>query len=128
MAKYRQGRINDAVAEELAVALRDVRDPRIVSSMVSITRADVTRDLKIAKVYFSSMGDPSEAKKALTGAAGLFRCRLAQALNLRITPELVFIPDNSIEHGARISELLHQIDAERAAREANREGSEETEK
>ncbi len=128
MAKYRQGRINDAVAEELAVALRDVRDPRITSSMVSITRADVTRDLKIAKVYFSSMGDPAEAKKALTGAAGLFRCRLAQALNLRITPELVFIPDNSIEHGARISELLHQIDAERAAREADRGGSEETEK
>ena len=96
--------------------------------MVSITRADVTRDLKIAKVYFSSMGDPAEAKKALTGAAGLFRCRLAAALNLRITPELIFVPDNSIEHGARISELLHQIDAERAAREANREGSEETEK
>ena len=128
MAKYRQGRINDAVAQELAVALRDVRDPRITSSMVSITRADVTRDLKIAKVYFSSMGDPAEAKKALTGAAGLFRCRLAAALNLRITPELVFIPDNSIEHGARISELLRQIDAERAAREADREESEETEK
>lgn len=128
MAKYRQGRINDAVAQELAVALRDVRDPRITSSMISITRADVTRDLKIAKVYFSSMGDPAEAKKALTGAAGLFRCRLAAALNLRITPELVFIPDNSIEHGARISELLRQIDAERAAREANRGESEETEK
>ncbi|MBR6052454.1 MAG: 30S ribosome-binding factor RbfA [Clostridia bacterium] len=128
MAKYRQGRINDAVAQELAVALRDVRDPRITSSMVSITRADVTRDLKIAKVYFSSMGDPAEAKKALTGAAGLFRCRLAAALNLRITPELVFIPDNSIEHGARISELLRQIDAERAAREADPGESEETEK
>ena len=118
MAKYRQGRINDAVAQELAVALRDVRDPRITSSMVSITRADVTRDLKIAKVYFSSMGDPVEAKRALTGAAGLFRCRLAASLNLRITPELSFIPDGSIEHGARISELLREIDAERAAREA----------
>ena len=121
MAKYRQGRINDAVAQELALALRDVRDPRIVSSMVSITRADVTKDLKIAKVYFSSMGDPAEAKRALTGAAGLFRCRLAAALNLRITPELTFIPDNSIEHGARISELLREIDAERAARESARE-------
>ena len=50
MAKYRQGRINDAVAQELALALRDVRDPRIVSNMVSITRADVTKDLKIAKI------------------------------------------------------------------------------
>ena len=127
MAKYRQGRINDAVAQELAVALRDVRDPRITSSMVSITRADVTRDLKIAKVYFSSMGDPAEAKKALTGAAGLFRCRLAAALNLRITPELVFVPDGSIEHGARISELLHQLDVERAARDAKREENKEPE-
>ena len=73
MAKYRQGRINDALAQETALALRDVRDPRIVSNMVSITRADVTKDLKIAKVYFSCMGDPTEAKRALTGAAGFTR-------------------------------------------------------
>ena len=127
MAKYRQGRINDALAQETALALRDVRDPRIVSNMVSITRADVTKDLKIAKVYFSCMGDPTEAKRALTGAAGLFRCHLAAALNLRITPELVFIPDGSIEHGARISELLRQLDVERAAREAKREENKEPE-
>ena len=127
MAKYRQGRINDAVAQEMAIALRGVRDPRIVSNMVSVTRADVTKDLKIAKVYFSCMGDQGEAKRALSGAAGLFRRHLALALNLRITPELVFVPDGSIEHGARISELLHQIDAERAEREANRKDNEETE-
>ena len=127
MAKYRQGRINDAVAQEMAIALRDVRDPRIVSNMVSVTRADVTKDLKIAKVYFSCMGDQGEAKRALSGAAGLFRRHLALALNLRITPELVFVPDGSIEHGARISELLQQIGAERAERESNREQNEETE-
>ena len=127
MAKYRQGRINDAVAQEMAIALRDVRDPRIVSNMVSVTRADVTKDLKIAKVYFSCMGDQGEAKRALSGAAGLFRRHLALALNLRITPELVFVPDGSIEHGARISELLQQIGAERAEREARREQNEETE-
>ena len=126
MAKYRQGRINDALAQEMALALRDVRDPRIVSNMVSVTRADVTKDLKIAKVYFSCMGDSAEAKRALTGATGLFRCRLAAALNLRITPELVFIPDASIEHGARISELLHQLDAERTEREAKRDDEKET--
>lgn len=128
MAKYRQGRINDALAQEMALALRDVRDPRIVSNMVSVTRADVTKDLKIAKVYFSCMGDAAEAKRALTGAAGLFRCHLATALNLRITPELVFIPDGSIEHGARISELLHQLDVERAEREAKQDESKEKEK
>ena len=58
---------------------------------------------------------------------GLFRCRLAAALNLRITPELVFVPDGSIEHGARISELLHQLDVERAARDAKREENKEPE-
>ena len=116
MAKYRQGRINDALAQEMAIALRDARDPRISNAMVCVTRADVTKDLKIAKVYFSCMGDYQEAKKALTGAAGMFRCHLAAALNLRITPELVFVPDTSIEHGARISELLHQIERERAGR------------
>lgn len=128
MAKYRQGRINDAIAQETAIALRDVRDPRIVSNMVSITRADVTKDLKIAKVYFSCMGDSTEVKRALTGATGLFRCRLASSLNLRITPELVFIPDGSIEHGARISELLYKLDAERAEREAKQEENKEREK
>ena len=121
MAKYRQGRINDALAEEMAIALREARDPRISSGMICITRADVTKDLKIAKVYFSCMGDYQEAKKALTGAAGMFRCHLAAALNLRITPELVFIPDNSIEHGARISALLKQIGEERAEREQGKE-------
>jgi len=122
MAKYRQGRINDALAQETAIALREIRDPRIVSNMVSITRADVTKDLKIAKVYFSCMGDSTEAKRALTGAAGLFRRHLAATLNLRITPELVFVPDGSIEHGARISELLQKIEAERdAAQDENKE-------
>ena len=56
MAKYRRGRINDAVAEELAVALREVRDPRVINNFVSITRAEVAPDLKFATVYFSCMG------------------------------------------------------------------------
>ena len=74
MANYRRGRINDAVAKELAIALRDVRDPRIAGNFVSITRAEVAPDLKVAKIYFSAMGDKKEAQTALTHAAGLF-CR-----------------------------------------------------
>ncbi len=110
MAKYRRGRINDAVAQELAIALRDVCDPRIVNNFVSITSADVSPDLKFAKIYYSVMGDSKEAGIALKGAAGLFRRHLAQTLNLRITPELAFCPDASIEHGAKISKILHSLD------------------
>ena len=116
MSKYRRGRINDAVAEELAIKMRDICDPRIVNNFVSITRAEVSPDLKIAKIYYSSMGDSNEAGKALVGMEGLLRRHLAQTLNLRITPELVFHADNSIEHGAHISKLLHDIETERKNR------------
>lgn len=118
MAKYRKGRINDAVGQELAIALRELRDPRLIDNFVSITRAEVSPDLKIARVYFSVMGDGSAAKKALEGAEGKLRHHLAVTLNLRITPELLFYEDGSIEHGARIAKLLSDIKEEEAERAA----------
>lgn len=124
MAKYRKGRINDAVGRELAVALRELRDPRLIDNFVSITRAEVAADLKVARVYFSVMGDGKAAKKALEGAVGKLRHHLAVTLNLRITPELLFYEDGSIEHGARIAELLSEIKKEDAAREAGAEEDE----
>lgn len=117
MSKYRKGRINEAIAQELSVALRDARDPVIASSFVSVTRAEAAPDLKIAKIYFSHLsGEEKEVKRALERATGMLRRHLAQTLNLRITPELIYAPDRSGAHGARISELLHQIHAEDAAR------------
>ena len=121
MAKYRKGRINDAVGQELAVILRELRDPRLIDNFVSITRAEVAADLKVARVYFSVMGDSKAAKKALEGAEGKLRHHLAVTLNLRVTPELLFYEDSSIEHGARIAELLSEIKKEEAAREAEAE-------
>ena len=81
-------------------------------------------DLKVARVYFSVMGDGKAAKKALEGAVGKLRHHLAVTLNLRITPELLFYEDGSIEHGARIAELLSEIKKEDAAREAGAEEDE----
>ena len=117
MSKYRKGRINEAIAQELSVALREARDPVLVSAFVSITRAEAAPDLKIAKIYFSHLsGEEREVKKALERATGMLRRHLAQTLNLRITPELIYAPDRSGAHGARISELLHKIHEEDAAR------------
>ena len=109
MAKYRRGRINDAVAQELGIALGDIREPKVVNNFVTITRADVAPDLKFATVYFSCMGDSREAEEGLRKCTGIMRHHLAETLNLRITPELRFIKDGSIEHGAKIARLLEEI-------------------
>ena len=109
MAKYRRGRINDAVAKELAIALGNVREPKVVNNFVSITRAEVAPDLKYATVYFSCMGDWKEAGEGLKKCTGMLRHHLAVTLNLRITPELHFVKDGSIEHGAKIARILEEI-------------------
>ena len=76
--------------------------------MVSITRVDTTGDLRYARVYVSAL-DKSQEKEILKGlksAAGFLRRELGRALQLRYTPELQFIPDDSIQHGAHILEML----------------------
>lgn len=111
MAKYRRGRINDAVAQELAIALREVREPKVVDNFVSITRAEVAPDLKYATVYFSCIGDSEKSLDGLKKCTGMLRHHLAVTLNLRITPELRFVKDSSIEHGAFIAKKLEEIKA-----------------
>ncbi len=110
MAKHRQGRINDEIQKEIAMILRDVKDPRVSGAFISITGADVTPDLKYAKIYYSSlMGDKKEVKKGLAAASGFIRGQIARRMNLRITPEITFVEDNSIEYGAKISKILEGI-------------------
>lgn len=110
MANYRRGRINDEVRRELMSILRDVKDPRVADAFVSVTAVDVTPDLKYAKIYYSALrGEPKELSKGLRTATGYIRSQIAQRLNLRITPELTFILDDSVAHGAHISKLLNSI-------------------
>ena len=115
MAKYRQNRINDAVALELAVIIREVKDPRVSESMITITSADVTADLKYAKIYYSVLGiddDKEQIKelaKGLRSAAGFMRGQLAKRLNLRATPELTFIRDESVAHGVKIAGIINSL-------------------
>ena len=110
MAKYRQGRINDEFQKEIAMILRDAKDPRVANSFISITSANVTPDLKYAKVYYSALtGDKKEIKKGLASSSGFIRGQIAKRMNLRITPEITFIEDGSIEYGAKISKILEGI-------------------
>lgn len=111
MAKYRQGRINDEVQKELAQIIREIKDPRVSGSMVCITSVEVTPDLKYAKVYYSVLGgDKKEVGNGLRSAGGFIRKRIAQSLNLRITPEFSFFVDESIERGAHIASILNSLE------------------
>ncbi len=110
MANYRRGRINDEMQKELATILREVKDPRVSEAWVSVTGVDVTPDLKFAKVYYSALrGDKKEVYLGLKSSAGYIRRQVAQRMNLRMTPEFTFIEDDSISHGAHISQLLNSI-------------------
>ncbi len=128
MAKYRRGRINDEVCKEMASAIRLVKDPRVSDAFVSITGAEVTPDLKYAKIFFSTLrGDPKEVAKGLKSSAGFLRREIAQRLNLRITPELSFHYDQSITYGAHISKLLSDAMPTPAEETQEDETPEETE-
>ncbi len=120
MPKYRRGRINDEVQKEMASILREVKDPRVKDAFVSITGAEVTADLKYAKIFYSALhGDEKELSRGLKSSATFIRGELARRLNLRITPELTFVRDSSLQHGAHIASLLHQIGEITPAEETN---------
>ena len=114
MANYRRGRINDEMQKTLAEIVREIKDPRVSEAFVSITGADVTPDLKYAKVYYSALrGDKKEVYLGLKSSAGFIRRMVAQRMNLRATPEFTFVEDQSIAHGAHIASLLHSINADK---------------
>ena len=107
MANYRRGRIHDEALKVLAEAFRKIKDPRVNKAFVSVTDVNITPDLKYAKVYYSVLGgDEKEVAAGLEKAKGFIRHEMAVSLNLRITPELTFIPDHSSEYGAHIASVL----------------------
>ena len=105
-------RINMEVQRELSEIIRSgIKDPRI-HSMTSVVSAEVTPDLKHCKVYISGLGDADAQKATMEGlksAEGFVRRELARRVNLRNTPEIKFILDQSIEYGVNMSHLIDQV-------------------
>ena len=109
MANNRIGRINEDIQRTLSELIRRLKDPRVSGvGMVSIIRVDTTGDLRYARVWVSVL-DKNQEKDVMRGlksAAGYLRRELGRALQLRYTPELQFIADDSISQGAHILEVL----------------------
>ncbi len=110
----RQEKVQEQLVQEISdIIRRDLRDPRL--GFITLTGAEVSRDLRHAKIYVSVLGDEEARKqslKALNGAVGLLRGEFARRAHLRVAPELEFRLDQGIERGQRIFELLHSVEHE----------------
>ena len=111
MASNRIGRINDEIRRELSDILRTVKDPRVSQAMVTITHVDTTSDLRYARIYVTALERTGEKDlmRGLKSASSFLRRELGSRLNLRYTPELQFMSDDSIAHGAHILDLLSHV-------------------
>lgn len=105
-------RINGEVQKVLSNLIsREIKDPRI-NPMTTVVAVEVAPDLKTAKVYISVLGDEDSkesTRQGLKSAASFIRGQLAKTLNLRNTPELTFVIDNSIEYGVNMSKLIDTV-------------------
>lgn len=106
-------RINMEVQRELSQLIRtEIKDPRVTRAMITVVAVEVTPDLKFCKAYISVLGDSEVSQGAIDGlknAVGYIRRELARRVNLRNTPEIKFILDQSIEYGVTMSKLIDDV-------------------
>ena len=111
MSSHRASRLAEEIKRELAQILREeMKDPGI--GFASITRVEVSSDLRYAKIFVSVLGPEPEPQKtigALQRATGFIRSEISRRIRLRYMPELTFKLDQSIEQGVRIAKLIDQV-------------------
>ena len=109
-------RINNEVLKELSNVIRsEIKDPRI-NPMTSVVAVNVSPDLKTCKAYISVLGDVESQQntiKGLKSAEGYIRSLLAKRINLRNTPEITFVLDQSIEYGVNMSRLIDEVNGKK---------------
>ena len=113
MPNYRRERVAQLLGRELGkmITTGEIKDPR-VSSLVSVSRVEISRDLVYAKVYISSLDDkakPGAAVEGLNHAAGFIQAVVAKRIRLRFTPRFTFIADHGIQDGFLINEKIKDV-------------------
>ncbi len=115
MAGYRIDRVSEDIKREIIAIVRELKDPRVLDKMLTVVRVEVSSDASYAKVYISALEGLDTAKEAVKGlknATGYVRREVGKRLHLRKTPELVFIADDSIEHGMNIVKIMDDLRTE----------------
>lgn len=113
---HRPERVAEAIKKEIAdLICNDIKDPRL--GFVTITGVEVTKDLSFAKIFVSVLGSVDQRQETvdiLQKASGFMRSEIGRRIKVRQTPELIFKLDTSLDHGTRIMEILHEINAQEA--------------
>ncbi len=116
MSKPRPERVQEALRQEISkIVQNEIKDPRI--GFITITKVDLTKDLRYAKVYFSVLGEMKDkglALKGLNSAKGYIKNLVAERIKLRFVPEVIFKIDDSLEHTKEIYDLLNRIKKEKS--------------
>lgn len=115
MSSQRPGRVQEAIRQEVSrIVQGEMKDPRI--GFITITKVDLTKDLRFARIYFSILGEDKDKKLALKGlnsAKGYIKGLLADRIKLRYTPDIVFMVDESMEHTKHIYDIIERLKKER---------------
>ena len=122
MSSQRPGRVQEALRQEISKIVQvEMKDPRV--GFITVTKVDLTKDLRYARVYFSILGEDKDKKLALKGlnnAKGYIKGLVADRIKLRFMPEIAFAIDESLEHTKHIYDILDQIKRERSDAKGDR--------
>lgn len=123
----RREKVAEALREEVSVIIHDeLKDPRL--GFVTVTRAEITADLRQAQIFFSVLGqdqDYKKTKEALDSALGFIRRLIGRRIKLRFVPEIIFREDRSSEYSIRIQEVLDQIKEHDGTKKSHRQHKKE---
>ncbi len=112
MANFNISRLSEDIKREISAAVSGVKDPRVSKNFVTVTHCAVTSDLSYCKVHIACLGGEdktNEAVKGMTAASGYFKKRIASRIRIRKMPELIFLPDNSLEYSEHIEDIIAHL-------------------
>lgn len=128
MANFNIKRLSEDIKRELSAAVSGVKDPRVSKNFVTVTHCELTNDMSYCKIHIACLGGEGRTDKAvegMTAASGYFKKAIASRLRMRKMPELIFLPDNSLDYSAHIEEILARLP--KPVQQEEQETQEETE-
>jgi len=112
MANFNIKRLSEDIKREISVALSGVKDPRVSKSFVTVTQCELTNDMSYCNVYVACFGGEGKTDKAVEGmkaASGYFKKAIASRIRMRKMPELIFLPDNSLDYSEHIEKIIASL-------------------
>ena len=128
MANFNIKRLSEDIKREISAAVSGVKDPRVSKNFVTVTHCELTNDMSYCKVHVACLGGEGRTDKAvegMTAASGYFKKAIASRIRMRKMPELIFLPDNSLEYSAHIEEIIAKLPKPAQQDEEEPEGPDE---